>query len=239
MAISGSTLTSGTDNTTTNSYATASVSPTSGRMVYVGVYSFQTSGTEANAAAPSSLSGNGLTWTKVVENVDTTFGMAISIWRALASSPSAGAITMSHANDRAATAWSVIQVDGADTGGTNGSNSVVQSASNKSNTGSATSLTVTLGAFGDAGNGAVSFHATLVVGATQATATAGSGWTELNESANSETPVSYSIESQWRADNDTTADVTWSIGGYSYSAALEIKAAGGGGGDTLWAQACL
>ncbi len=227
MAINGSSLTSGTDNATTTSYATASVAPTDGRMVYVGIGTMQVSGSEASAASPSSLSGNSLTWTKVAEEVDTTVGLALSVWRALAASSTSGAITMTHGSNRAASAWSVVEVASADTGGTNGANSVVQSASNKDNTGAGTAISATLGAFSDAGNGALSFSFSLNAGA-QAACTPGSGWTELNETAATEGPISYEIQAQWRADNDTTADVTWSIGGYPRILALEIKAASAG-----------
>lgn len=224
MAISAASLTSGTDNATTTSFATASVSPTSGRMVYVGVGTIQTSGAEASAAAPSGLSGNGLTWTKVHEEVSTVTGVASSVWRAKADSPSSGAITITFAANKAFAAWSVIEVDGADTSGTNGANSVVQSAGAQADSGSATSAPVTLSTFADAGNGAVGFFFHVGIGSTP-TATADTGWTELNEATNFE-GAGYGSQSQWRSDNDTTVGPSWSVGGYSRGIALEIKAAG-------------
>lgn len=223
MAISATSLTSGTDNATTTSFATASVSPTSGRMVYIGIGTIQPSGSEAAAAAPSGLSGNGLTWTKVHEEVSTVTGVASSVWRAKADSPSSGAITITFAANKAFAAWSVIEVDGADTSGTNGANSVVQSAGAQADSGSATSAPVTLSTFADAGNGAVGFFFHVGIGSTP-TATADTGWTELNEATNFE-GVGYGSQSQWRSDNDTTVGPSWSVGGYSRGIAMEIKAA--------------
>lgn len=223
MAISATSLTSGTDNATTTSFATASVSPTSGRMVYIGIGTIQQGGLEADAAAPSGLSGNGLTWTKVHEEVSTVTGVASSVWRAKADSPSSGAITITFAANKAFAAWSVIEVDGADTSGANGANSVVQSAGAQADSGSATSAPVTLSTFADAGNGAVGFFFHVGIGSTP-TATADTGWTELNEATNFEA-VGYGSQSQWRSDNDTTVGPSWSVGGYSRGIALEIKAA--------------
>lgn len=223
MAISATALIAAVDGTTTTNYTTASQSPTSGRIVYMAVQSFQVSGNEANASAPSSLSGNGLTWTKVTEDVDTTVGLAFSVWRALASSPSAGAVTINHAGTKANCGWASVEVSGADTSGTNAANSVVQSATAKNTSG--TTLTTTLAAFSSSLNGALSFHRWIGGGATPATATPDTGWTELQDTGGTDTPLSLSIESQWRADNDTTAAVTWSLTGAMQSIALEIKSA--------------
>lgn len=223
MTIAATSLTSGTDNATTTSYATASISPTTGRMVYLGVGTIQVSGNEAAAAVPSSVTGAGLTWTLVHDEVSTLTGVHESVYRAYASSPSPGAVTIAFAGTKALCAWSIVEVDGANTGGTNGSSSVVQADGAQNDTGSATDAPVTLAAFADAGNGALAFFFHVGVGSTP-TATPDTGWTELNESTNFE-GVGYGIQAAWRADNDTTVATSWSVGGYSRGIALEIAAA--------------
>lgn len=221
MAISATSLTSGTDNTSTTSFATASVSPTAGRMVYIGVENLRVGG--GGPDAPSGISGAGLTFTQV----DTTGNAAadnLSVWRAYAGSPSSGAITISFGTSQAFCSWSVVEVDGAKTTGTNGADSVVQSATNENL--SASSLTATLSAFADAGNGALAFHTWAAGGASVATATPDTGWTEIDDTGNTDAgPVSYAMQSQWRADNDTSAAVTWSAAGALHSIAIEIAAA--------------
>lgn len=192
-------------------------------MVYVSVGTIQLSGHEADAAAPTGLSGNSLTWTKVHEEVSTLTGVHQSLWRALASSPSSGAITFTFAGTKALCAWSVIEVDGADTGGTNGSNSVVQADGAQNLTGSATDAPVTLSAFADAANGAIAFAFHIGIGSTP-TATPDTGWTELNEATGFE-GAGYGSQASWRADNDTTVATSWSVGGYSSAIAAEINAA--------------
>lgn len=221
MAISASGLTSGTDNTTGTSFATASISPTSGRMVYIAIENIRTGG--GGPDVPSSVTGNGLTWTQV-NTIGNASADNLSVYRALASSPSSGAISISFGTSQAYCSWAVVEVDGADTGGTNGSNSVVQSVTAENL--SATSLTATLSAFSDVGNGALAFHSWVVGGVSFATASPDTGWTEIHDTGNTDAgPVSYAIESQWRADNDTTSVATWTLTGGLHAIAMEVKIA--------------
>lgn len=221
MAISATGLTSGTNNTTGTSFATASITPTAGRMVYIGIENLKTGG--GGFEAPSSVTGNGLTWTQV-NTIGNSAGDNLAVYRALAASPSAGAITITFTNSQAFCSWSVVEVAGADVGGTNGANSVVQSATNESLSG--TSLTATLSAFASTNNGALAFHSWAAGAASPATATPDSGWSEIHDTGNTDAgPISYEMESQWRADNDTSAAVTWSATGVLHSIAMEIKSA--------------
>lgn len=190
--------------------------------MYLGVGTTQPSGNVAAAAVPSSVSGAGLTWTLVHDEVSTLTGVHESVYRAYASSPSPGAVTIAFAGTKALCAWSIVEVDGANIGGTNGANSVVQADGAQNDTGSATDAPVTLASFADAGNGGLAFAFHVGVGSTP-TATPDTGWTELNESTNFEV-AGYGIQASWRADNDTTVATSWSVGGYSRGIALEIAA---------------
>jgi hypothetical protein len=225
VAITNAALTSGTDATNGTSYATASVAPTANRLVMVAVHSPAT--TAANAAAPSGVSGAGLTFVKLVERVNTTFGTAVSLWRAMDAAPSSGAITITFANQQERCAWSVFEFDGIDTGGSNGSAAVNSNTASATNAGASASATATLAAFASANNGAVMatgfFDATGVV----KTCTPDTGWTEIHDLGLTEAGNrALSIETQWRADNDTTAVGTWNANGGVLTVAAELVAAG-------------
>lgn len=95
-----------------------------------------------------------------------------------------------------------------------------------------TSLTVTLGAFGDAGNatlGAFGLADNIAI-------TPGTGFTEIAEQLVSDGGNDLGLQVQWRNDNDTTVDASWSsidAGGV----AIEIKAAATAAdtsGEVLW-----
>lgn len=223
MAITEAALTSGSDTTTGTSATTASVSPTANRLVLVAVCN--TANTGGNRAAPSGISGAGYTFDKIAEALVETDFTQVSLWRGLLASPSSGALTISFVNSMDLIVWSVFELDGIDTGGTNGSAAIVQSATN-STTG--TTQTVTLAAFGSADNGAVSVHGwDSASTSTPATATAGTGFTEIHDGgATQGSGFAIALQSQWRADNDTTANITWSTTGSLGGIAVEIKAAG-------------
>mgnify|MGYP000930239427 CR=1 FL=1 len=218
MAVSGSNLTVGSSATDATSYNTASVSPTSNNLVLVSVAN-SLSGTPTTP----SLSGNGLTYVQVNTVVYDASGTQrrLTTFRALGASPSAGAITISFgATTQLNCIWVVDQFSGVDTSGTNGSGAVVQSATNSA-TSAPSALTVTLAAFGSANNAT---YGSFSWNDNANTATPGTGFSELNE--HQQATEQISIQSQWRADNDTSVDVsltgaTGEIGGI----AVEIKAA--------------
>jgi hypothetical protein len=248
VAITQAALTSGTSATNATSYATASISPTANRLIVVAVHS--PASTAANAAAPSGISGAGLTFVKLVDRANTAFGTAVSLWRAMDAAPSTGALTITFANQQERCAWSVFEFDGVDTGGSNGSAAVNSNTASATNAGTTASATATLAAFAGANNGAVMatgfFDATGVV----KTCTPDTGWTEIHDLGLTEAGNrALSIETQWRADNDTTAVGTWSANGGVLTVAAELVAASTGGisadcsfteqGDTIAAGAAL
>lgn len=227
MAISVTQLLAESSNANQSNYTTTSVAPTDTRMAFLAVFS--TAQTAANFGPPSSVTGNSLTWTQDYTTGDAASGLNLSVFRAYVTGSSSGTIAINHATSRSRCTWMLLEVDGADTGGTNGANSVVQIATNSDLSSTAATITVTLAAFGNAANGAVAFHAGLLASASVPTATAGSGWTEVGSEAaiSNDGGVSGGLEAQYRTDNDTTADVTWSANLGMYSIAMEIKAAGG------------
>lgn len=223
MTISGALLTNNGDTTNASSYATASVTPTSNALVLVAVVN-----TKASAPDTPTLSGNGLTWVQIgTVTFDTVASPTkrLTVFRALGASPSAGAITIDFGGaSQTGCAWVVSEYTGVDTTGTNGSGAVVQSTTNNGN--SSTTQSATLSAFGSATNG--SYSATGVDSNVDVSPEA--SW---NEHANPTygTP-STGLQTQWRADNDTSPSTTtaglrnWAM------LALEIKEAAAGGGGT-------
>lgn len=159
----------------------------------------------AGLTAPKSVpTGLGATWTEVADQQTGggTQRFRLTCYRTTLATPQTGAITLTHtAQDHVK--WSVIEYDDAST--------VVQSATAAGNT--VATISATLAAFGDAANGvaASTFHAST------AAVTAGSGFTELAEENTSRT-----IETMWRADNDTTADSSWTGGQHCAIIAMEI-----------------
>lgn len=205
-----------TDGTT---ITTASVSPGSNRLILAGfVFSFLS----VVASAPAcSVAGNGLTWVQIANRVfrqsGANYWQCLYLYRALGASPSSGTITATSDGFYHA-AYAVSEFIGIDTSGTNGSGAIVQSATNWGD--GVGSLTVTLSSFSNANN--ATYGLFTASAGTQLTFTPGTGFTEIHD-----TGQDYaSIGTQWRNDNDTSVDSTFS-GTASGSAgiAVEIKAA--------------
>lgn len=209
MAVTANHLTSSGSETAQSSYNTASVSPGSNRLILVAVLQ----GRSGGGNVPT-LSGNGLTWQLVASSALFTSFYKMHLFRSMGASPSTGAITIDFGGqNQTRVTWSVVEFDGVDTGGTDGSAAVVQSASN---TGTAvTSLTVTLAAFGSADNATYGTFGTDQVG----DITPGTGFTELSDVSHGQRH-----ETEWRSDNDTSVDVSWSGSSDAGGIAVEIKA---------------
>jgi hypothetical protein len=235
MAITEAALTSGSSGADASSFATASISPTANRLIIVAVHSAAV--TAANAGPPSGISGAGLTFAALgTAQSDTTFGTALSLWRAMSASPSTGALTITFANPQTAINWSVFELDGIDTSGTNGSGAVNSNTAGNKNAGATASVTATLAAFASANNGAIAATCSLVAGVTIPTCTPDTGWTEIHDTGVADVSISLAIETQWRASNDTTALGTWSTNGGIFTIAAEIIAASSGTSVALTGQ---
>jgi hypothetical protein len=216
MAVSGSHLVSSASGVDATSYATASITPTANRLVLAAIVNQR-----VTAPAPEpTLTGNGLTWVSVATQlypVGTNADRArITVFRALGAAPSAGAVTIDFAGDtQIGAAWSISEFSGVDTGGTNGS-AAVGTPATAVDTGAVTTLVVAP-TFTSADHGT---YCAIGHGANE-NKVEGAGFTLLgNGRAGS---PSQCVGSEWRADNDTTADMTWATGVRPGGVAVELK----------------
>lgn len=219
MAVtSASNLTTGSSNVAGTSWVTASVSPSTNALILVTFVARNGSSVQPTV---SSISGLGLTWEKVTSvGVDTSGASrrTLELWRTMGT-PSAGTITITTGESDTGAVWSVDQITGVDTSGSNGSGAIVQSATNSDETGTATSLTVTLGAFSSANNGTWGSFGI----ASNPTFTVGSGFSQVSNIGSADANINSAIFNEFKSTNDTTVDETSTIdqiGGI----ALEVKA---------------
>jgi len=224
MAITHTALTSGADATNQTSVATASISPPGNELIEV-AFEVGFFNQQADPAPVPTVTGNGITYTKVNQYSNWPIGgdfyNCIYLYRGMAASPSTGAITIDFGSTTMdSIAWSVSSKAGVDTGGTNGSAAVVQSAVNRNDGGS--TLTITLAAFGSANNATAGYFGAGDVTGSPRTFTEGTGFTEIHD-----TGAQYAaIGTQWRNDNDTTVNTTASAASSGLAGiAIEIKAA--------------
>lgn len=220
MALVGSLLTSGTDTGNVASYATASVTPTSNALILLGI---RVSGTNP-APLISTVSGNGITYTQVGKNADGA--STCYIFRGMAASPSAGAITITTAASETACSWYVFQFTGAETSGVNGANAVTNFSEGRP----AASLTPSLAWTGatTASNGAFGL---LTTNAAMTGATPGTGWT-TTVFVSQVTPAAALLAEYTNLSPPAAINGTFSGGTASVSALVGVEvipAAGGGG----------
>jgi hypothetical protein len=152
-----------------------------------------------NPADFTSITGGGYTFTQIA--VVTISGAAVNreklaLFRAMESAPTTGKLTLTHPETLARCSWTWIERYNVNTGGTNGSAAVVQTATQN---GGGASTTATLAAFAGAENRPVVFGGTIA----GHDMTVESGWTRGG--LRSSTPP---IISGW---NDDTADLTAKI----------------------------
>ncbi len=214
MAVSASNLATTGSSTDATSYATASITPGTNKLILAWVYSIA-----ATAPNTPTASGNSLTWQQIDTQLDKDSLRRITLFRAMGT-PSTGAVTFDFGGQtQTGCAWSIIEYTGMDTTGTNGSGAIVQSAKNLTAS-TATSLTVTLAAFSSANNataGGFGFPLN-----TAGLPNAGSGFTRTGQ-RNQATP-NLSIGSEFRSDNDTTVDMDSSASSIPWvGIAVEIK----------------
>lgn len=221
MAISFTNLTKGEDSDGGTSATTASISPTSNNLLLATVVNRRSDSVDPTVP---SLSGNSLTWVQVasiVFDTTSTSRRRITTFRALGASPSAGSVTITFGEATPQSLWSIEQVSGIDTSGTNGSGAIVQSATNKDESASTSVLTVTLGAFSSVDN--ATFGAFGNYGITAGSGTPGTGFTEitdLNQSANG-----IHLSTEYKTTNDTSVDYDFTENSQMGGIAVEIKIA--------------
>lgn len=219
--VSATSLTGGASDTDGTSFSTASVSPTGDRLVLLAV-ELSLISSAADVTEPT-ISGNGLTWVAVASVLHwpdaTNWFSKLYVFRAMGASPSTGAISITTTETMDSVAWSVAEFANVDTGGTNGSAAVVQSATNAA--AATNTVTATLAAFATTDNATYGAFGG-GEGSTPPAWTAGTGFTEINEGNAS---LYASAMSQFRNDNDTTVDATSDIASSDAlgAVALELK----------------
>lgn len=227
MAITATNKTSGLDNTdNTTGYTTASVTFTTSLLYLFSVVSHDGASIPVHLISASGT----LTFTEIATvtfNTIASSNKRLTVYRCMPSPgesttvsfDTSGAVTNSHGR------WSIDEFSGIDTSGTNGSGAIVQSVTDRSDTG--TSLTVTLAALGSGDNATFGAFAH----AANEVTNIGSGFTELADVAGTETPTT-SFQTEWKL-NDNTVDASWTTSSANAGIAIEIKAATGGGGGGI------
>ena len=199
MAIAHTAKTSGNSSTDATSYATASITPGTSELELVAVVN-------SKGTTPDTPTITGYTQVATVTYASIAAPQRrVTLLRYLNSSPSAGALTIDFAGaTQTGCAWAISDFSGVDTGGSNGANAVVQSATNRNDDASGNdTLTVKLAAFGDAVNNAT-------YGAfSQASNNGfdiGTGFTQIHDTA-AATPQT-GIFTEFKLSGDTTVDAT-------------------------------
>lgn len=219
MAITATNLLTNSSGTDANSYVTASISPTNGKLILLAVSSVSTASPPVNIP---SVSGAGMTWTQVATVVETNNNFRrTTVFRGI-SVGSSGALTIVFSGEtQLRCGWSVTEFDNVDISGTNGSNAIVQSATATQNNSSQTGITVTLSDFNNSKNAT---YGAVRISASGNPITPGSGFTELGES---QMDSSDWIQTQFKNTNDTTVDWSWTSAiSEATAVAIELKHVG-------------
>jgi Big-like domain-containing protein/invasin-like protein len=215
-AIGHTLLTSGNDVNNLKVYTTASIAPAANALVTVAVLTHQSA-----AAAPiPTLTGGGMAgWDVVASIVFDSVSVPhkrLTIFRALSAAPGSGPLTITSTATVSNCQWIVSQWSGVATGGTNGSDAVVQSTSTVAD--GATSLTASLAPFADAADAA---YGAFAINSNVVAITPGTGFTEIDEQPSTESTAA-DLFTEW-AVNLPTVSASWAkknAGGI----ALEIRA---------------
>lgn len=178
-------------------YTTGSATPTASKLQVLDVLS--SSGTAAET--PTSVVGCGLVWDLVFAlNLNVAGTRRLSRYRAVGTAPSTGALTITFLNAMSSCLWNWKEVTGADVGGQNGSNAIVQTVSATAGTGS-TTINATLAALEHANN----IHLAAVGLSDALAVNADAQFTEVGD--DTETTPSSALECQWAS--ETTCDPTF------------------------------
>jgi galactose oxidase-like protein/invasin-like protein/Big-like domain-containing protein len=211
-------LASGNNAANQRIYTTGAIAPAPNALITVAILMRRSSG-----ALNPAISGGGMAaWDAVASADFDTQGTPtkrLVIFRALSPSPGSGPITITFSSSVSNVQWIVSQWSGVETGGTNGSGAIVQSGAGRSD--GATSLAVSLGAFGA---GADVAYGVVGVAKNGPTVSPGTGFTEETEVSSGE---SSALEAEWAA-NQNTVGATWGSTTKAGMLALEIKAGNAG-----------
>lgn len=215
-------LTTSGNATDASSSNTATIVPSPDCLVLAFVYNVQ------NDPATPSMTGNSLTWVVEDSAVDLSDDRRLTVLRALGPSTSSGAATIDFGGQsQTGVIWSIVEFEGVDTSGTNGSGAVVQSVGGF-NAVNDTGLSITLAAFGNSKNATVGgFNVPIN---TASILVPGTGFAYLGQ-RNQGNPNLFGM-SQFNGDNDTSVDESSGVTSTAHvGIAAEIRAAGTLGGE--------
>lgn len=198
-----------------SSYNTRHSSPLPNRLILAAVRSQKTNTTDPETPT---LSGCGVTWTQVATVVAGAGAtrQRLTVFRAFSADAVSGLITASFGGvNQAGVCVHVVDCScTTDSGGSNGSAAVVQ---NVTNSGNGTTASASLSAFGDTDNATVFFMAKTGTAAV----TPGTSFQELAE----QNFNSATLYTEWRRDNSTAPDCTWTGSNDWCAVGIEVKAA--------------
>lgn len=218
--ISFAALTDGASTSDQTVYTTASITPAANKLIllFLGIGDAAAGGADE---APSSVTGNGLTWVQVGFDQRGTSNYGNAVYRAMGASPTTGAVSVTFTNAQDGLIWHVVEVTGADTGGTNGSAAVVEWASGEGTTNSTTPATYTLADVG-AGNATIaSSYLDWIDPANFINLKA--GWTQIGNAINGGTPPAMAGLVAAKAAGETTF-THYSVNSQNYTGSIvEIK----------------
>lgn len=214
MAITATNLLATGSAVSGNSYVTASLSVTAGRMYLLSVRSRSGAGT----GNTPTVTGAGQTWTQVATRNDAGDATKrLTVFRCIAASTTSGALTIDFAGQAqtAGIGWIVDEFTGM-TPGNNGANAIVQTIGGDSNEIAVSSFSLTLSAFGSASNAT---YGSIYAGATASAVTQAAGYTEL---ADNGTGLGRG-ETEFLASSDTTP--SWTLDSRVVAAAIAVEIA--------------
>lgn len=214
MAIEMTVLTSGTDTVDRTVYTTASITPSANKLI-IAVF---TGGKLTSHATVPTLVGNGLTWVKIQEARMTPFSqfVDVAIYRAMGASPSAGTLVATWSAQMLRCKWSIVEFSGILTTGTDGEDAVGNVNRSTLQAG-VTSLSTTI-TMVDGTSGAYSCG---VHDSNGGISTPGTGMTTIHELIGD----ANRLHAQWRDDNDTSPDESWTGAAEGAFIAFELVAA--------------
>lgn len=143
MPIRATHLTHDSTGSDATSYNTASITPHANKLILIAI------GTQYGTPAPSisSVTGCGLTWVKVGDVTSSDNEQKLTVYRAMGTAPTSGALTINCSSTASRCNWSVDEFANVEKSGESGANAIVQTATNKTDGTSHTSLSISLSAF--------------------------------------------------------------------------------------------
>ena len=217
MAVTCTNLVQNQDATDDADSVVASATYTANRLYLLTLCS-RADAVQPTISSISAPTGSGIVWTIIgaANNFDASGSRrTMFLYRGMPSSTVSSGFTITWGGTQTAKTWNIDEIDGMDTSGTQGSGAIVQQVPGSG--ASTTSLTITLAAFGSANNATYGAFGNAGEGALSA----GTGFTRFG---NQQLAGEAGLGTEFRADNDTSVDMsgsTMDIGGI----AIEIKAA--------------